>query len=1065
MMKRVVAVLFLLAILLVAVVLVAPGFIDWNKHKDIIIPRIEAAIDRKIDVTGEVSFRILPNPHILLQDVSIAAAEGAKNPHFLTLRRMEAKMRLRPLLEGRLEVESFHLTAPELTLEVLPDGTPGWAGVARDGQGKGSGFTAIELQNVTVSDGKIRYVHQGSGADADIVFDKLNVAVQAARLEGSYTIKGDMHYRDTPVNVEIAAQSRNTAGLYPVHILLQPIDVLPQIRFDGALGLAKGLVLEGDIHLSQGRLGTLLDDGFAKTAGFLAAKADVSGALSVKNQTFSLKVNNGKLGEKGTFSGTLSTQETKRGKPRLAADIVAENIILSDTAGVFLPAPAGFELDAKVKAKNVTWQGMRFPDISLETKTQNDEWHVRSAHLSLGGKDAVVLSGTITPQQKIASWKITFRTNNMGASLRYLPANVRPFLKALGHKDLSVPLHLTGNLDQRPKRTSLYNFDARIGKGHVAGVLNLQGDTGIQARVNVAHFDIADFSAPLRTALTNAVVTEKADLEVNASNISYAAVHLPKINLKTKGADKGLSLVEFNGEIAPKDSFSLTGTIPAWPLSSADFHLSYALKTGQTKEIADMLGITFPAPLQTARHYDVTGDWKRDAVGYTVTAKGEFHSGAVDMTAVKAVQDAAGMWKSDMKINVPESALMFSTFGLPHDYLFLPRGAVALAGTLVGREDAFKLSATTQTENNQGMTAEISRSADGVISSDVQSDFVDMNRWFSFPKLVEHENDMRFTAKKLRWRDITVAQVQADMLAKPADLEVRKLSGTLWGGRLDVSAAAKLADKKWNGRLTGTLKSADVAPLLTLAGLKGVSLGDGDAVFDLTGPGDAKGLEKAKGTMALTLETVTLDGFDPAALAAFITAEKSLPNDLSAKLHRVMRESGKAIFKDVALNLNIADNKATIETLSLDNADCSLRVTGSLDLAAGTYDIKAEMTLKNLPDIGGITLTRKGGAADAPDYRMDIGGIKNWIESQMPPPVQETIPVDMIDIAAPERAPDDMPDAIMGDVEAEPLDAPAGITDDTAHEAPDTRDALQGILDRLEEAPPVLPEAEILPLE
>src|SRR5690606_14465999 len=148
-------------------------------------------------------------------------------------------------------------------------------------------------------------------------------------------------------------------------------------------------------------------------------------------------------------------------------------------------------------------------------------------------------------------------------------------------------------------------------------------------------------------------------------------------------------------------------------------------------------------------------------------------------------------------------------------------------------EEALKLSATTQTESKQGMTAEISRNAEGLIASDVQSDFVDMNRWFAFPKLVERENDLGFTAKKLRWRDIAVTQARADMLAKPTELEVRKLSGTLWGGGLDVSGTATLADKKWNGRLTGTLKSADFAPLMTLAGLKGIALGGGDAVFDL----------------------------------------------------------------------------------------------------------------------------------------------------------------------------------------------------------------------------------------
>jgi len=1074
MMKRIVAVLFLLALLLVALAVVAPGFIDWNKHKDILISRLEAALDRDIEVAGEVGFRILPNPQILMQDVSIAAVKGAKNPHLLTLKRMEGKVRLKPLLEGRLEVESLHLTAPELTLEVLEDGQISW-GVQK--AGGGSAFAAVELQNVSVTDGKIRYLRHDSGAD--IAFDHLNFSLTAERLQGPYVVKGDLRYHDTPVNMELTSGVRNNTGLYPLTVLFQPVDVLPQIRFDGLLGLSGGLVLDGDIEIEGGNIGSLLQDDFAKAVGFMRQTAHIKAALAFKNQRLDMTIAEGTWNGKGKLQGTVSAMLGGVEKPRITADLSGTTLVLSEEAGGYMPVPAGYDIAAKLKFLDVTWQGARFPGLTLDVKTQNDEWLVADSRLDLNAKGGVQFSGTVTPKQEMATWHVALNTPDMGAAFAHLPPDAVPLLSALADQSPTLPLSLKGNLDQRKGRVSLYNFTAGSGEDHaVSGVLNLRQDT-VEGRLTVPKIKLSAMSPSTRTGFMQALLRQKLDIELTADRVDFDKTAMKGLKLHATGDGQGLNIAALGGETGEGMPFELKGNLKAWPIGQGDFDFTYRLHTADAAAWASMLGAPLPPPLQSARQFDVRGAWKQDQVAQTLMATGDYQGGTLDMTAVAPRGAATAAWKSDMKITVPQNTRLFSVFGLPHDRLLLPAGAVSFNGVVDGGH------ITGTAESGQRKVAvDIRQAADGSSTADVKTDFTDLDPWFAETPMVQADTEISLQTQKLRWRDVTVEKAVGDLVLKKTAFEARKLSGLLWGGQLDVSAAAKRDEKKWQGRVTGTVKDADLAPLLTLTGLKGVSVGRGDIAFDLEGIGGAKGLKEAKGTLSLTLDSLTLDAFDPAALAGFIRAQDALPSDLAARLHKAMRENGSASFADVAMELNVADNKVEIANLALGNADADMQVRGTLDLAAESYDVTAETVLKNLPDVGGLTVKRKGAAGNAPDYVFDTAGIRAWIESRMTPPepVAGDMPVITDDLHA-------MPGMSVTDVEAVPLGLPPAYEDDilppvddivemerlpppptsetweeTGPETPpDTRDALQGILDRLDGTPPA--EDEILPPE
>src|SRR5689334_16359645 len=110
MMKRLVSFLFFFSLIVLVTGLIAPSFINWNDYKDDILQYISPYLQRKVDVEGRISFRVLPQPEIMLEDVTVAnGPDGSKTSSFMSLRQLEMRIKMEPLLEGRVEVEALRL--------------------------------------------------------------------------------------------------------------------------------------------------------------------------------------------------------------------------------------------------------------------------------------------------------------------------------------------------------------------------------------------------------------------------------------------------------------------------------------------------------------------------------------------------------------------------------------------------------------------------------------------------------------------------------------------------------------------------------------------------------------------------------------------------------------------------------------------------------------------------------------------------------------------------------------------------------------------------------------------
>jgi uncharacterized protein involved in outer membrane biogenesis len=114
---------------LLAVVLVAPQFVDLGLFKRTYLPLLEETLNRRIDV-GEVHLSLLPTPSIQLSKLSVSDSAAFADHTFFSAQQIRLKLRFLALLRGRFEITELVLDKPIFNLLKQPDGSFNYADIA-----------------------------------------------------------------------------------------------------------------------------------------------------------------------------------------------------------------------------------------------------------------------------------------------------------------------------------------------------------------------------------------------------------------------------------------------------------------------------------------------------------------------------------------------------------------------------------------------------------------------------------------------------------------------------------------------------------------------------------------------------------------------------------------------------------------------------------------------------------------------------------------------------------------------------------------------------------------------
>lgn len=257
--KAVIAVAATLAVVVVAGVVV-PFLIPAGTWKSQIEERVSAATGRELTIAGPVHLSLLPAVAFVANDVTLANAPGARDRDMVSVGKLEVRVRLLPLLSGKLAIARFVADKPVIHLEVNRQGQPNWQFGPAQAQQPAAGQTTapaqqsrggpnVALGDIRISDGTLTYADARS--DTRYEASAINARLAFPDLDHPFKFDGSLVWNKQKVSLtaEITdPRALSTGGRSNVGVAIHsdPMTAelkgaatgLSPLKFDGTLALS-----------------------------------------------------------------------------------------------------------------------------------------------------------------------------------------------------------------------------------------------------------------------------------------------------------------------------------------------------------------------------------------------------------------------------------------------------------------------------------------------------------------------------------------------------------------------------------------------------------------------------------------------------------------------------------------------------------------------------------------------------------------------------------------------------------------------------------------------------------
>jgi len=214
-MKKLLVAVAIVLVLLVGAVVALPSLVPADKIKDEVVAQVKAATGRDLTIAGKVSVSAFPSLGVEVSNVALSNPAGFSSKDLVRLGALDVKLKLMPLLSGKVEVDSFVLVDPVITLEVDRKGKANWvfdtpaakpAAKTEPGKettpaaaGGSAGLGDIVLGDVRIQNGKLSYIDGPAGTREDV--DAINLAVSLKSLDDPLSVKGAVTWRAKTIDL------------------------------------------------------------------------------------------------------------------------------------------------------------------------------------------------------------------------------------------------------------------------------------------------------------------------------------------------------------------------------------------------------------------------------------------------------------------------------------------------------------------------------------------------------------------------------------------------------------------------------------------------------------------------------------------------------------------------------------------------------------------------------------------------------------------------------------------------------------------------------------------------
>jgi AsmA family protein len=320
------------AVLLALVLILV--FFPWDMLRGPINRHVSEQLGRRFEITEHLSVRLGRTITVRADGVEFANPEWASKPYLVKAQAAEFDIRFFPLLLGKVVLPRIALTAPEIGLQMEPDGRRTWA-LSRDTSDEGS---VPRIDSLLVDGGSVDYQASAQGANIHVDFSLAREA--AGQLPLSYKATGKWQ------NEPFSASGR-TGGVLQ---LSKDLEAPFPIEVNAAAGRtslkAKGTVANlaelAGVDASFDLQGRNLEELYKLLGVVLPATPPykLRGKLSKHGKVWAASQIQGTLGS-SDLSGALSFDQSAK-VPLLTGKVQSKLLDFADLAPVIgLPPPGG----------------------------------------------------------------------------------------------------------------------------------------------------------------------------------------------------------------------------------------------------------------------------------------------------------------------------------------------------------------------------------------------------------------------------------------------------------------------------------------------------------------------------------------------------------------------------------------------------------------------------------------------------------------------------------------------------------------------------------------------------
>jgi len=528
--KKLVIGIVAVIVILIAAVLVAPSFVDWNARKQQIAELVKDATGRDLTINGDIDVTILPRPALRVEDVRLSNASGANVSEMIRLPEARVSVAFGPLFEGQVAAV-VTLVRPIINLEKMAGGRSNWQfetsaatteGTAAAGQSTGADDRLnVKLDSFRIVDGTVSYLDSKNGSFERI--EKLNSDISFDSLKGPFRLEGEAAIRGVPVTVESSTGRLKPEAPLPFLVEIKTPGGNTELRLRGSLSDPTG-----DPSVKAEMTATVDDPAalLRSTAGgsapaVMAQKLSVQAGLDASAKTLALNAIEVEFGE-ARVTGDIKVDlgETQKVSVVLRAGNLNLDAFLAGGSEKAAKAPtgsdtdtqpadrgkaspqmktsaaAGFELPSDVEATLdvaadvVQYEGSVIRSLTTKAVLKDGRIDVEDVSAVLPGNSTVGVKGAVVaangdPQVDL---RVTGRSDNLREVLEWLNIDVAS-VPADRLRRFTMSTDVAGTPQNLTARNIVMKLDSSQISGGLALVLRDKPAFGLRIAVDRLNLD------------------------------------------------------------------------------------------------------------------------------------------------------------------------------------------------------------------------------------------------------------------------------------------------------------------------------------------------------------------------------------------------------------------------------------------------------------------------------------------------------------------------------------------------------------------------------------------------